>query len=214
MECHPHGGVPPSGELRHRTQGPRSAAENTKGTGRPRILAGMPGAGLTNSMRGQARPDRPALKPYRGKPAVRKCVQRRLARSVGNNPTEARVRRLVAWVAGRKETEFLKPTDKAIHGMVSESSGRNESKRRGDLERRKSQRPSLLPEGEGSMDRRTLTDAASHSGGARATARGQGRVEQLEKPVSSHCESSGAGNPYNRHPPGNRGTASGCRPGQ
>src|SRR5215510_1559841 len=31
----------------------------------------MPGAGLTNSMRGRARLERPALKPYRGKPAVR-----------------------------------------------------------------------------------------------------------------------------------------------
>ena len=48
---------------------------------------------------------------------------------MGDKPTEARVRRLVAWVAGRKETEFLKPTDKAILGMVSESSGRNESER-------------------------------------------------------------------------------------
>ena len=108
----------------------------------------------------------------------------------------------------------MKPTDKAILGMVSESSGRNESERRGDLERREPQRPSPLPEGEGSMDRRTLTEAASHSGGARATARGQGRVKQLEKPVSSPRESEGAGNLYNRHPPGNRGTASGWRPGQ
>jgi hypothetical protein len=31
-------------------------------------LMGMSGAGLTTSMRGQARPDRPALKPYRGNP--------------------------------------------------------------------------------------------------------------------------------------------------
>ena len=54
------------------------------------------------------------------------CVQRRLARSVGDRPTEAKVRRLVAWIAGRREIEFLKPIDKAIQGMVSESSGRNE----------------------------------------------------------------------------------------
>ena len=35
---------------------------------------------------GQAPLDMSALKPYRGKPAVRKCVQRRLARSVGHKP--------------------------------------------------------------------------------------------------------------------------------
>jgi hypothetical protein len=60
----------------------------------------------------------------------RRCVQRRLARSVGVRPTEVVVRRLVAWVAGRKEIEFLKPTDKAIYGMVSESSGRNNRERK------------------------------------------------------------------------------------
>ena len=58
----------------------------------------------------------------------RGCVQQRLARTVGVRPTEATVRRLVAWVAGRKEIEFLKPTDKAIHGMVSESSGPGRSR--------------------------------------------------------------------------------------
>jgi len=53
------------------------------------------------------------------------CVQRKLTRSVGDRPTEARVRGLLAWIAGRKETEFLKPIDEAILGMASESSGRN-----------------------------------------------------------------------------------------
>ena len=33
----------------------------------------------------------------------------------------------VAWIAGRRETEFLKPIDKAIVRMVSESPGRNAS---------------------------------------------------------------------------------------
>ena len=40
----------------------------------------------------------------------------------------------VAWVAFAEETKRVKPTDKAILGMVSESSGRNESERRGGLE--------------------------------------------------------------------------------
>jgi len=43
-----------------------------------------------------------------------RCVQRRLACSVGDRPTGAKVRSPVAWIAERKETEFLKPIDKAI----------------------------------------------------------------------------------------------------
>jgi hypothetical protein len=35
------------------------------------------------------------------------------------SPTEAKVRSLVAWIAGRRGTEFLKPIDEAIHGMVA-----------------------------------------------------------------------------------------------
>jgi hypothetical protein len=44
------------------------------------------------------------------------------------------------------------------------------------------------------MDRRKLTDAAEHSGGVIATARGQGYIEQLEKPYPSRQEIVGAGN--------------------
>ena len=42
-----------------------------KGRCKPRAEAGTPGAGLTAEVFGKARPDRLALKPYRGKPAVR-----------------------------------------------------------------------------------------------------------------------------------------------
>jgi hypothetical protein len=49
----------------------RSATESTKDAGQPRSKVGMPGAGFTTWRRGQARSDTPALKPYRGKPAVR-----------------------------------------------------------------------------------------------------------------------------------------------
>jgi hypothetical protein len=59
------------------------------------------------------------------------------------------------------------------------------------------QGPSPQPEGEGSMDRRNLAEAAIHSGGVKATARWQGRAKQLEKPSSSRCEIGGAGKPYN-----------------
>jgi hypothetical protein len=44
------------------------------------------------------------------------------------------------------------------------------------------------------MDRRKLTDAAGHSGGAIATARGRGSIKQLEKPYPSRREIGGAEN--------------------
>jgi len=55
------------------------------------------------------------------------CVQRRLACSVGVSPTEERIRDLVAWIAPSEETKPVKPIDKAILGIVSESPGRNAS---------------------------------------------------------------------------------------
>jgi hypothetical protein len=53
---------------------------------------------------------------------------------VGGKPTGAKVRSPVAWIAERKATEFLKPIDKAIVRMASESSGRNASEPIGGLE--------------------------------------------------------------------------------
>ena len=54
----------------------------------------------------------------------------------------------------------MKPTDKAILGMVSELPGRNESKPTGGLEKKtKIRRPSSLLRGEGSMAWRGLTEA-------------------------------------------------------
>lgn len=50
---------------------------------------------------------------------ARLCVQRRLACSVGTKPTEAKVRSLVAWIAERRETKFLKPIDATIFGMMA-----------------------------------------------------------------------------------------------
>ena len=116
------------------------------------------------------------FKPDLGNSAVRQCVQERLECPVGDRPTEAKVRSLVAWIAEKRKTESLKPIDKAIYRMVSKPSGRNESTRRSSLEKSKPQRPSTLPECEGSMDRRRLTDVAVHSGGVKATARWQGRA--------------------------------------
>src|SRR5258706_5502776 len=92
---------------------------------------------------------------------VRLCDQERQVWTVGDRPTEVKVRSLVAWIAGRREIEFPKPIDKAIFRMVSKSSGRNESERRCGLESEKPQGLSLQPKGESSMDRRRLTDAAA-----------------------------------------------------
>src|SRR5437899_2874022 len=58
----------------------------------------------------------------------------KLVYSAGVSPARARVRGPVAWIVRRKETESGKSIDKAILGMVSESSGRNESKRTGGPE--------------------------------------------------------------------------------
>ena len=62
------------------------------------------------------------------------CVQQRLACSVGVSPTGAKVGSPVAWVASVEETKRMKPTDKAILGMASESPGRNESEPSGSLD--------------------------------------------------------------------------------
>jgi len=65
------------------------------------------------------------------------CVQQRLACSAGVSPAGAKVRSPVAWIAGRRETNDLKPIDKAILGMVSESPGRNESEPIGGPDKKK-----------------------------------------------------------------------------
>ena len=95
-----------------------------------------------------------------GDSQARLCDQEMQVCTVGDRPTEVKVRSLVAWIAGRREIEFPKPIDKTIFRMVSKSSGRNESERRCGLESEKPQGLSLQPEGESSMDRRRLTDAA------------------------------------------------------
>ena len=63
----------------------------------------------------------------------------RLACSVGGSPTGGKVRTPVAWVAFVEETKRMKPTDKAILGMVSESPGRNASEPRSGLDKIKSE---------------------------------------------------------------------------
>src|SRR6266568_2140121 len=109
------------------------------------------------------------------------------------NPTEAKVRSLVTWIARRKETESLKPIDKIILGMIV--SHWAVTKVNADVASKR-----LTPEAEpASRGRRQdgwshLTEAAIHSGGVSATARWQGHAKQLEKPSSSRREIGGAEN--------------------
>lgn len=120
---------------------------------------------------GQATVGRPRSEPDWGKPTVRKCVQKRLTSSVGVSPTWAKARRPVAWMAGQRETNGLKPIGTTICRMVRESSGRNAYERQGGLVRWQVWRSSPLPEGEDSMANRRLAETIGHSSGVRATAR-------------------------------------------
>jgi len=66
----------------------------------------------------------------------KECVQIRLVCSMGVSPTRVEVTSPVAWIAPVEETKLVKPIDKAIFGMVSESSGRNVSEPTGGLVRK------------------------------------------------------------------------------
>ena len=69
---------------------------------------------LNSQSTGRPRLKLPAFQPDWRKSAVRKRVQEKLVCSVGDRPTKVIVRGLVAWIAERKEIEFLMPIDKAI----------------------------------------------------------------------------------------------------
>jgi hypothetical protein len=69
---------------------------------------------------------------------VQSHVQQKAEVFSGNKPTRVKVRIPVARVACAEETKRMESIDKAIPGMASKSSGRNESKSIGDLENPKS----------------------------------------------------------------------------
>ena len=81
--------------------------------------------------------------------------------------SQSPVTRMAAW----KETETLKPIDKAIARMVSESPGRNGSERTGGPEILKLRRPSLTVERRRQYGPSHLANATGRSGGVIATAR-------------------------------------------
>ena len=89
----------------------------------------------------------------------------------GRQPHRGKSQSPAAWVASLEETNAMKPTDKAILGMVSKSPGRNASEPTGGLE-------NLSPGGRAPFARAKaawpgakLTGAPGHSGGVVGTAR-------------------------------------------
>jgi hypothetical protein len=94
-------------------------------------------------------------------------------------------------MAGRSESDDLKPIDNAFLGKVSELLGRSGSERTSSPETTP-RRPRCWGHAEGSMVDRAMADTGDRSGGVIAAARQQGRAEQLERPSSSHREIGGA----------------------
>src|SRR5438874_12766691 len=119
----------------------------------------------------------------------------------------------VARRAGGRETNLLKPLDSLIFGMraslqaVAQANAEVASKVRSPGGR------ACNREGEGSMGRRSLADAAVHSGGVGATAWGQGHAKQREKPAASRRETGGSKVGCITGPPGNQPKARGGRMG-
>ena len=99
------------------------------------------------------------------------CVQQRLVRSAGVSPAKVRASSLVAKMAGRRETEDLKPIDNLIvrmsasHRAAAQANAEVAPKVRSPGGRARNR------EGEGSMEGRTLADTMLHSGGVGAAAR-------------------------------------------
>ena len=119
----------------------------------------------------------------------------------------------VARRAGGRATNLLKPLDSLISGMgaslqaVAHANAEVASKVRSPGGR------ACNREGEGSMGRRSLADAAVRSGGVGATAWGQGHAKQLEKPSASRREIGGSKGGCRTGPPGNQPKTRGGRMG-
>ena len=107
-------------------------------------------------------------------------------------PYQGKSQSPVARRAGGRETNFLKPLDNTICGMVASFQAVAQANAQVAPKVSSPRGRACNRKGEGSMGRRTLADAADHSGGVGATAWGQGHAQQLEKPSSSHWENGGA----------------------
>ncbi len=129
------------------------AVRNGSADGRPRIHGCSPtGVSRGKRLDNGSRVNREVY--------ARLCVQRRLACAAGDKPAGARVRSPVAWIAERRETEFLKPIDDRLPGR--RASHRAVMKMNVDVASKvkKSEGRARNREGEGSMNSRNLADAA------------------------------------------------------
>ena len=73
-------------------------------------------------------------------------------------------------MAGRRETEFLKPIDNSICGMLASHQAVAQANAEVAPKVRSPGGRACNRKGEGCMDHRTLVDAVAHSGGVGATA--------------------------------------------
>ena len=89
----------------------------------------------------------------------------------GRQSHRGKSQNLVAWVAFVEETKWMKPTDKAILGMVSELSGRNVSEPRSGLVKKCFRRPNPLVRDEGCRTCRNWLKRHVTFGGVVGTAR-------------------------------------------
>jgi len=119
----------------------------------------------------------------------------------------------VARRAGGRETNLLKPLDSLICGMGASLQAVAQANAQVAPKVRSPGGRACNREGEGSMGRRRLADAADHSGGVGATAWGQGHAKQLEKPSASRCEIGGSKGGCITGPPGNQPKTRGGRMG-
>jgi hypothetical protein len=119
----------------------------------------------------------------------------------------------VAWSAGGRETNSLKPLDNLILGMGASLQAVAQANAQVAPQVRSPGGRACNRKGEGSMGRRTLADAADHSGGVGATAWGQGHAKQLEKPSASRREIGGSKVGCITGPPGKQPKTRGWRRG-
>jgi hypothetical protein len=119
----------------------------------------------------------------------------------------------VARRAGGRETNLLKPLDSLIFGMGASLQAVAQANAQVAPQVSSPGGRACNREGEGSMGRRRLADAADHSGGVGATAWGQGHAKQLEKPSASRREIGGSKVGCITGPPGNQPKTRGGRRG-
>ena len=119
----------------------------------------------------------------------------------------------VARRAGGRATNLLKPLDSLIFGMGASLQAVAQANAAVASTVRSPGGRACNREGEGSMGRRSLADAAVHSGGVGATAWGQGHAKQLERPAASRRETGGSKGGCITGSPGNQLKTRGRRRG-